>query len=166
MKPTLIPKSKSDRRAAGVALFFAVITATTFTWGPLWLRILGGFTTLIWIFNAYALPEPVASDPSSDEYSRTINSITQIGDQLSDLSRFLQTERARVADTEATIRKLNDEKTKLEPLVQTQRETVDAILAAHAERTRMRAWKERLIGFGFGLAASLLASIVYGYFKR
>src|SRR5204862_191060 len=99
-------------------------------------------------------------------YSTIIESIEGIGKQLSQLSQFLEKERARVADTEATIRSLRDEQTKLEPLVRTQRETVEAILTAHSERRASHVWKERILGFTLGLIASLLASFVYGYFKR
>ena len=67
--------------------------------------------------------------------------------------------------TESTLNKLQDEKQQLEPIVLSNRETVEAILAAHAARQRSNAWKERVIGFSLGALASMLASIIYGYFK-
>ena len=166
MKRSLIPKSKSDRIGLGIAVVCAVITIVSFTFNEIWLALLFLLGSVIWLFNVYVLQEQVASEPSIDEYSRVIKNIGGIGQQLSELSKFLEKERARVADTEATIKKLNEEKSKLEPLVNTQRETVDAILAAHSERTAKRAWKERLIGISLGLVASLVASMLYEYFKR
>jgi len=115
---------------------------------------------------AYVFPEKTTGGVVVDEYSEVIKKISAIGKHLSDLNKFLEKERKRVADTEATVRSLNEEKTKLEPLVLTQRETVEAILAAHAARTARQAWKERMFGFVLGLAASLAASFVYEYFKR
>jgi sensor c-di-GMP phosphodiesterase-like protein len=111
------------------------------------------------------IPSEVSSSPSLDEYSMVIERISSIGEQLSGLNAFLEKERERVADIEATVRSLNDEKTRLEPVVSTQRETVEAILAAHSARTARQAWRERLFGFGLGLIASLVASFLYGYFR-
>jgi hypothetical protein len=165
MKRSLIPKSKIDRIGLGTAFASAAIAVIAFTLGETWLMLLGIFGSVGWLFNVYVLQDQVVSNPSVDEYSRVIKNIEEIGKQLSKLGSFLEKERARISDAEATIRKLDEEKNKLEPLVNTQRETVDAILAAHSERTAKRAWKERIIGFSLGLAASLIAAVIYEYFK-
>ena len=114
----------------------------------------------------YGFPTQVEGSASANEYLTVIEKISAMGKQLSDLNGFLEKERTRVANIEATVRSLNDEKTKLEPVVSTQRETVEAILAAHSERTARQAWKERLLGFALGVVASLIASFVYGYFNQ
>ena len=134
--------------------------------GNYWLAAFGGVCFVALLITAYAIPTETIGGGVVDEYSEVIGKISGIGKQLSELNEFLEKERRRVADTEATVRSLNEEKTKLEPLVLTQRETVEAILAAHAARTARQAWKERMFGFVLGLAASLTASFVYEYFKR
>lgn len=169
MKRYLIPKSLMDRVGIGLAfLSFAISVWAAMSSDPLdnWLTLLGLAGTIIWLFNVYVLQEQVAPNPSTDEYSVVIERIAAMGKQLSELSRFLEKEQARVADTEATIRKLDQEKSKLEPLVQTQREVVEAILTAHSQRTAKRAWKERFLGFGLGVLASLIAAMILEYFKR
>jgi len=166
MNRTFIPKGAGQRIALAIALLMAVVTAVAWKLGETlftWIALAG---TLTWLVNVLLLKESAPSNPSVDEYSQTIKTISQISTQLSKLSTFLEKERTRVADTEATIKKLNEERSKLEPLVNTQRETVDAILAAHAERAANRAWRERFIGFSLGLGASLLASLIYGYLRR
>jgi len=166
MKRSLIPKSRGDRISAVWALISVIVTLLAFNSGQTWVALIYIANVLAALFNAYVLQDRIIANPSVDEYSRVINNIEAIEKQLSELNGFLQKERTRVADTEATIRKLNEEKSKLEPLVNTQRETVDAILATHSERTAKRAWKERMIGFSLGLAASLIASMIYEYLKR
>ena len=55
----------------------------------------------------------------------------------------------------------SNEKAEREPIVSSQRETVEAILAAHSKRAVSKAWKERIIGFMLGMLASILAGVVY-----
>jgi hypothetical protein len=166
MKRTLIPKSGVDRFGAVVGLLSATFTFITISNGDYWWSLLFVLGTVVMITIAYVFQDQIALSSSTGEYSAVIERIEAIGKQLSELSEFLEKERARVADTEATIRQLKDEQTKLEPLVHTQREVVEAILSAHSERTVRYAWKERLVGFVLGMIASLIASLVYGYFKR
>lgn len=134
--------------------------------GEYWVAMANGAVSVFFFTKAYVFPEKTTGGGVVDEYSEVIGKISAIGKQLSDLNEFLERERRRVADTEATVRSLNEEKAKLEPFVLTQRKVVEEILAAHAARTARQAWKERLFGFAFGLVASLTASFVYEYFKR
>lgn len=118
---------------------------------------------LIWLFSYIIQDEP--KDEFGD-YTLAIAKIESVSHQLSDLVNFLKQERQKVSESEATLRKLNDEKTQLEPVVLAQRDTVNAILSAHSRATASRAWKERALGFISGLFASLLAALVFEYFRR
>jgi sensor c-di-GMP phosphodiesterase-like protein len=165
MKRSLIPKSRADRILAVLGCLTVVSAAVVFRYDSgLGISLVGGAVVLF--FGAYVAQDQPIPSATIDEYSSTIKTIGVIGEQLLVLGKFLEKEQARVADTEAIIRKLNEEKTKLEPLVHTQREIVEAILAAHSERTVKHAWKERLFGFALGVVASLIASFVYEYFRR
>ncbi len=57
-----------------------------------------------------------------------IGKIAEIGRTLTSLSAFLEKEKQRVADSEGILKRLQDEKSRLEPIVKTQKETVDAIM--------------------------------------
>lgn len=120
----------------------------------------GLLAILVYVFQ----DEPVSSE--GDEYAAIITQVQKIGKQLSTLSAFLERERKRIADTASTLSRLQDEKTKLEPVVASQRETVEAILAAYSSRLVSKAWKERIIGFSLGILASLVAGFLYDVFKR
>jgi chromosome segregation ATPase len=123
--------------------------------------------TVLWLLNVYVFQDR-GDDPHSTlkDYEVIIERIRGMGKDLTDLNRFLEKEQARVLNTEATIRKLSEEQSKLEPLVQTQKEVIEAILAAHSTRTAKNAWKERLLGFTLGLLASLVAATIHEYLKR
>jgi septal ring factor EnvC (AmiA/AmiB activator) len=166
MKRTLIPRGNADRVAAVLAILTTpLVVYASITYGYPDALILA-LCVVALLIMAYGYPQQIEDSASANEYSAVIERISTIGKELSDLNRFLEGERTRVADIEATVRKLSDEKSKLEPVVSTQRETVEAILAAHSERTARQAWKERLLGFALGVIASLIASFVYGYFHR
>jgi hypothetical protein len=166
MKRSIIPRTWVDRIMVICGLLEVLPTVFGVMRGSYWATAFFGTFSVLAFIKAYVFPDEPTGGGVVDEYSEVIEKISGIGKQLTDLKEFLERERKRVADTEATVRSLTEEKTKLEPLVLTQRETVEAILAAHAARTARQAWRERMFGFILGLAASLAASFVYEYFKR
>ena len=99
-------------------------------------------------------------------YTVVIADIEDIGTRLSRLSDFLKQERQRVADYEATLNRLQAEKTELEPIVTTEREKASAILNAYAKTTASKIWKERALGFISGTVTSLLASLIFEVLRK
>ena len=169
-KRTLYPINKTDRIffwfTVFIMLFSVVIGVRSGLAGLGWssLGILVPMTFVAW-FLLYLVQEVPIKD-AAEEYTEIIGRIAGMESQLSELSSFLKRERQKIQDSEATLGRLQDEKSKIEPIVRTQRETVEAILAAHATRISATAWKERIIGFVLGAIASLAASIVYEYIKH
>ena len=174
----LYPTSRIDRQVLLGGLIAIVLLYILMPLGLSWLR---GEWRVFWYLTRYAFPYVVGSffavwvvsyltqEPSKDEfeeYTKAIANIEGVGKELTGLVKFLNQERQRVAESEATLRNLQDEKTKLEPVVLAQRDTVNAILSAHARATASRAWKERMLGFITGLFASLIASMVVEYLRR
>jgi polysaccharide pyruvyl transferase WcaK-like protein len=88
--------------------------------------------------------QDLPSQYESNEYAIVISDIKNIGYRLSKLNKFLEQEQKRVADTEATIKKLKDEKTELEPIVFSQRQTVEAVLSAYAKKLLQKFGKKEL----------------------
>ena len=132
-KRTLYPTSRIDRI---FFWFFVVLMLLIVVSGAI-----GGVKLIMWgillpvhfvvWFVFYLLQEQPHKD-AGEEYTAIIGRIAGMESQLSELSSFLKRERQKIQDSEATLGRLQDEKSKIEPIVLTQRETVDAILAAHA----------------------------------
>jgi hypothetical protein len=164
-------------RSSRLAFWFALVLIPFGVWGfwlhnlgnsalPQWLRIvLAVAAPLIWFVNSILLQEPAASSVA-DDYSHVIADLENIEKQLDRLQVFLKKERQKVGESEATLRRLADEKDQLEPVVLTQRETVNAILAAHSKTTTSVKWKERAFGFFSGVFASLVAAVVFEYLRN
>lgn len=166
MKRNLYPSSKRDRwQFWGTILIIVPGTLLATYMGDYWLVAIGVLGLLAGVMNVYLLQDQ-PSEGRGDEYSAVISQIKGIEEQLADLNAFLERERKRVADTEGTLVKLQQERASLEPIVLTQRETVEAILAAHSSKTASNAWKERIIGFVLGALASLMAAMIYDWLIR
>ncbi|MEK6335193.1 MAG: hypothetical protein AABM67_09605 [Acidobacteriota bacterium] len=166
-KRTLYPTSRFNR----IFFWFGVIFIPVYLGSLLTLK--GGWVdwlfllmiTLELLIIVYVLQDR-PEEKFVEEYTVVITHIEDISKRLSELDIFLKRERQRVEESEAILARLRNEKTELEPVVLAQRETVNAVLAAHTRAIASRAWKERALGFMTGLLASLVASMVYGYFTR
>ncbi|MBN1787046.1 MAG: hypothetical protein JW806_01475 [Sedimentisphaerales bacterium] len=82
-------------------------------------------------------------------------------EQLKAVLAFVHSQKDRVQDFQSKIDSLRTEQTELEPVVQANREVVEALFSLQERRQQTRVWRERWIGFGFGVLASLIASAIW-----
>jgi hypothetical protein len=172
MKSRKYLQSKRDRRSFGIATLNALMAVVlaivgAYRWIPFlhWLTAGCIVVAVLNYISVFVLPDEHAGKDTID-YSRMIEKLAHMAKSLSDLSAFLEREQSRVAETESTINELQKKKAQLEPVVTTQRETVDAILAAHAARVRASTWKDRLVGFSIGVLSSLVAAFIWQVLTR
>lgn len=146
-----------------LATLNVLIAAGDTALGVYWAAAVCGAAAMFIYVSLLLFPDEPEGKDSSD-YSEMIEKLSRITKSLSDLSVFLEGEKERVAETEDTLDKLRKEKAELEPVVTTQRQTVDAILAVHAARGRTSAWKDRITGFSLGVLSSLIATFIWEVF--
>jgi len=171
-KRRLYPARFGDR-----VLFWSLILFTLFNWFvravsysigelPAWyhwlILVFVGPAMLVVLYYIQDLPKEGAENP----YAKVIANIDSMGRQLTELAEFLKIEQRKVAESEATLKRLRDEKTELEPVVTTNREVVNAILTAHVKTTAKKAWKERVIGFMSGVLASFVVALLFEFFRH
>ncbi|MBL0312834.1 MAG: hypothetical protein IPP78_08985 [Holophagaceae bacterium] len=165
MKRTLYPTSNVDRRLFWtVALCLAQIPFYQLL-GHYWFASAFGLIAVFGIVFLYLFGDQ-PSEQNVDRYSTVIAQLNSLKTELLSLQFFFEQERKLIVDTENNLRKLQDTKAELEPVVLAQRKTVDAILAAQSGRAASTAWKERAIGFLLGVFASVLGGIVLDSLKR
>jgi hypothetical protein len=97
----------------------------------------------------------------SQSYQQQLGQLNQTETNIRQLLEFVKTQKSTLRETEDTISALKTEKEKLEPLVDSDRAVVEAIFRVQEERTNANVWRERLVGFGFGILASLVASFLW-----
>lgn len=96
----------------------------------------------------------------SNNYQTQINQLNDTEKNIKNLLAFVNTQKVSLRETEEALLTLKSEREKLRPLVETDRATVEAVFKAQEERTSANVWRERWIGFGLGLFASVIASLL------
>ncbi|MBV1928902.1 MAG: HNH endonuclease [Gammaproteobacteria bacterium] len=94
------------------------------------------------------------------EFKSQIEQLDETEKSLKTLLSFVSSQKDKMTQNEESIQKLEVEKQKLEPLVNADRATVEALFNAQEERAKSNASQERWIGFGLGILASIIASFV------
>ncbi|HET6399908.1 MAG TPA: hypothetical protein VFH95_00765 [Candidatus Kapabacteria bacterium] len=165
MKRKFYPASRDDRAFFWVMVFGAIFAPWAFVKGD----ISYGYVMCGVFFGGF-LSCYVFQDTSErgkpNPYQSAVALVLAMSKQLSWLSAFLEKEQHKIAETESTLSQLRDKKSELEPLLNTDKETVRAMLAALSKANSRNVWKERLLGFIIGLLASLLASWIFGFLNN
>lgn len=95
------------------------------------------------------------------DYQNQLQQLNEMEFNVKQFLAFVGDQKKTLQETEDTIVSLKSEKEKLQPLVETERAVVEALFKAQEERASANVWRERWIGFGFGVLASLLASFIW-----
>lgn len=120
-----------------------------------WCMVSGSFSISIAYF--------FQSEPT--EHSEIIAQLDSVQSALGKLNDYIGRERSRLEETKKTVDALTSQREKLKPIVETSRETIDAILTAHSEANRRSVWKDRVIGIVLGIIASIVAALILKYFN-
>ncbi|WP_321311503.1 HNH endonuclease signature motif containing protein [Halarcobacter sp.] len=94
------------------------------------------------------------------DFKSQIKELSETEKSLKTLLTFVSSQKQKVIIYEQNIQQLENEKQKLEPLVNADKATVEALFKVQEERAKENANKERWIGFGLGILASIIASFV------
>lgn len=95
------------------------------------------------------------------DYQTQIQQLNQTENNIRQLLIFVERQKNSLRETEDTIAYLKKEQEKLKPVVESDRAFVDALFRTQEERNRATIWRERLIGFGIGIVASLIATFIW-----
>jgi hypothetical protein len=103
---------------------------------------------------------------SVQSYSEQFNLLKNTERNLNDLSEFITSKKIEIDVTRNAIRDLEAKKSELEPIITANQEVVDAIFLQQKKAVEKTIWVERWISFGFGLLASLIATIIWHFIGR
>lgn len=99
-------------------------------------------------------------------YEKQLERLTQVQTSINDLAQFVTQQQQQLRKSQETLITLEKEKEKLKPIVESDRQIVDAILQLQAEKTKQNVWIERGIGFLIGIFGSLIASVIWTLVQR
>lgn len=128
--------------------------------------VLGVLMSATYLLMSYVMRDNKSRDTEASRYETAILRLESISSEFEALGKFLKEERRNIVITEDAVRNLRAELSNLEPVVAANREVIEKVLSAYANRTARQAWTERALGFLIGVASSVLASIIVDLFKR
>ena len=85
---------------------------------------------------------------------------------LKELVAFVEAQKQSLTESQSIVEKLKNEEQKLRPMVEADRQMVDAVLQAQAARERSYIWVDRIVSFLLGIASSIVASLIYSAMRR
>jgi hypothetical protein len=96
--------------------------------------------------------------PTSKDFQGQMDTLNRTSDALKDLTEFVAAQKRRLAETEGTLALLNNERERLKPIVEADRQIIDAVFVEENARRAVDVWKERGFGFVAGTIGSMLAT--------
>jgi len=99
-------------------------------------------------------------------YEKQLERLTQVQASINDLAQFVTQQQQQLRKSQETLITLEREKEKLKPIVESDRQIVDAILQLQAEKSKQNVWIERGMGFLIGIVGSLIASVIWTVVQR
>lgn len=168
MSPNLKPQSgiraKLDSAAdilgsvSGIGGLMTKGWLAVFDRSPKWTLAATAFATVAISVAITFAPAPTA--PRAPPFADQMSALDQTQRSLDQLSKFVEAQRESIGASQKALERLRGEQKRLEPLVQADRNVVDALLSQQAVKAAAVADHERWVGFGFGVIASLVASIL------
>lgn len=98
---------------------------------------------------------------ASQTYERQLETLAGVQRSIDNLRDFVAAQRAQLQEQQAVLQGLKEEKEKLQPVVEANKEVVEALFRIQAERNSQGVWLERIIGFALGVVSSLVASLIW-----
>ena len=122
------------------------------------LSILGATATLVGQLYFMANRKP-----DHFEYAGQLEALDKAKTSIQSLGTFIDQQKKQLQLSQTAIDALKDEEKRLHPLVDADRKVIDAMFAVQEQRNQAAQSRERWIGFGFGVLASLIASVLYAF---
>lgn len=102
----------------------------------------------------------------SVDLTRQIENLERISNDVNNLQSFIEDQKKSLVAENKAIEALKSEKESLEPLVQADRDAIEAIFKQQEKRQNSQVWTERLFGFFAGVISSILASYIFEFLYR
>lgn len=94
-------------------------------------------------------------------YATQVRSLDETRVNLNSLIAFVDSQKQQLEASHQALQTIKSEHERMKPLLESDRKVIDAIFAAQEARNQSAQSSERWIGFGLGVVASLVASLVW-----
>lgn len=80
---------------------------------------------------------------------------------LKELVAFVEAQKQSLTESQSIVEQLKNEEQKLRPIVEADRQIVDAVLQAQATQEQNHILIDRIVSFLLGIASSIIATLIY-----
>jgi len=98
-----------------------------------------------------------------DNQIQTLNSMSK---NLKEMLDFIEIQKKNITDEQLLLENIQQQRKELEPLLNTDKQIVEAILTAQNKYEKKNIWIERAIAFFLGIASSMIGTLLYNRFKK
>jgi len=102
----------------------------------------------------------------TQNYTNQFNILKETEKNLNDLSNFISSKKSEIEATQQLITSLERKKSELEPIVNAHQKVINAIFLQQKKEAEKSLWVERVVSFGLGILASLIASLIWHFTVR
>ena len=92
------------------------------------------------------------------DYTSQLQALDKTKESIQALVGFIDEQRKQLQLSQSAVDALKNEESRIHPLVEADRKVIDAVFAVQEQRNQVAQSRERWIGFGLGVLASVLAS--------
>jgi hypothetical protein len=94
------------------------------------------------------------------DLNEQLEKLNEVQRNLNNLLKFIEDQRKKVSTEQEIIQRLQAERSLLEPIVNTDRQVLEAVLKAQEEHSKRDRWKDILIGFMGGFVSEIVVAII------
>jgi hypothetical protein len=99
-------------------------------------------------------------------YEKQLEVLDNVQSSIDNLKLFVARQKTQLQEQQAVVEKLKSEQSVLKPVVEANKEVVEALFKLQAQHNSANVWVDRAIGFLLGIVGSLIASIIYTAVRR
>lgn len=118
------------------------------------------------VFTATYLEKRDFQKTAPKEISEQLVELEKFDEGLKKLTAFITIQKQQLAEKQKLISDLENKRTELEPIVNSQSEVVEAIFKAQEQRAQKSKWFDLALGFALGILGSLIASVIFKLIDR
>ena len=129
------------------------------------LTIIGIFFTIsiivVGVFTASYFENQNLLRTAPKDIEDQMQELDKLDEGLKKLSAFIAVQKSQLSEKQAVIKQLEEKRSMLEPIVNTQSEIVDALFKVYEQRAQKNKWFDLGLGFVLGIIGSLIASVIF-----
>jgi septal ring factor EnvC (AmiA/AmiB activator) len=103
----------------------------------------------------------IPAEATKSDYLAQVKSLDNAKTALESLTAYIDQQKKQLEESRNSLAALQEQENKMQPLVQADKRVINSLFAVQEERNQTAQSRERWIGFGLGVLASLIASLIY-----